>query len=42
MCKTVTRMANDVNAWDTHDEYMRDDCLIHNTHRALRAWQVTF
>ncbi len=41
MCKTVTRMANDVNAWDLFGNAIKlicEDYLIHNTLRTLRAW----
>ncbi len=45
MCKTVTRMANDVNAWDLYGNTIKlicEDYLIHNTHRTFRAWLLPF
>ncbi len=45
MCKTVTRMADDVNAWDLYGNMIKlicEDYLIHNTHRTFRAWLLPF
>ncbi len=45
MCETVTRMANDVNAWDLYGNTIKlicEDYLIHNTHRTFRAWLLPF
>ena len=43
--KTVTRMANDINAWDLYGNTIKlicEDYLIHTTHRTFRAWLLPF
>ena len=43
--QNLTRMANDVNAWDLYGNTIKltcEDNLTHNTHRTFRAWLFTF